>query len=174
MPVAALCEAALIVSDNTAANLLVAALGGPADVTAWLRSISDAVTRLDRVEPAVNACIPGDPRDTTSSNAMVETLARLVLGSVLTPASREMLTGWMIGNRTGAARIRAGLPSGWRVGDKTGTSENGVNGTSNDIAVIWPAGRAPLLVVTYLTQSPLGGDARNAVLADVGRIAAGA
>lgn len=167
MTLAALCEAAVTVSDNAAANLMLKGLGGPKGFTAWCRSIGDPVTRLDRWETAMSESAPGDPRDTTSPSAMVETLRKLTLGDVLTPASRARLTGWLVANQTGDARLRAGLPSTWKVGDKTGS---GGHGTTNDIAILWPPNRRPILVAAYLTGSKGGADARNAVLAEVGRI----
>ena len=167
MSVAELCEAAMTVSDNTAANLLLANLGGPAGVTAYARSLGDQITRLDRNEPDLNEALPGDPRDTTSPSAMVSNLRALTTGSALTPASREHLVGWLIDNKTGNARLRAGLPHDWRVGDKTGSGERG---TTNDVAVIWPSGGRPaVFVAAYLTGSPADGDGRNATHAAVGR-----
>ncbi len=170
MPVLALCEAAMTISDNTAANLLLDSSGGPAGLTAWLRDQGDAVTRLDRTEPALNEGTPGDPRDTTSPAAMVATMRRLLLGDILEPGSRQRLTGWLIANQTGGKRIRAGLPAGWKVGDKTGS---GRNGATNDIAILWPPGRAPLLVAVYLAETSAPADARDAVHADVARLIAG-
>ncbi|WP_332770126.1 class A beta-lactamase [Phenylobacterium sp.] len=167
MTLAALCEAAVTLSDNTAANLMLNGLGGPKGFTAWCRSIGDPVTRLDRWETAMSESAPGDPRDTTSPSAMVETLRKLTLGDVLTPASRARLTGWLVANQTGDARLRAGLPRTWTVGDKTGS---GGHGTTNDIAVLWPPNRRPIVVAAYLTGAKGGSDARNAVLAEVGRI----
>jgi beta-lactamase class A len=171
MSLAELCEAAMIVSDNTAGNLLLAGLGGPAGLTAYARSLGDMVTRLDRIEPELNEAVPGDPRDTTSPAAMLSDLRALVLGSALSASSRDRLTGWLIGNKTGDTRLRAGLPSGWRVGDKTGAGERG---TTNDVGVIWPPGRPPILVSVYLTETPLAGEQRNATLAAVGRAVASA
>jgi beta-lactamase class A len=166
MSIAELCEAAMIVSDNTAANLLLATLGGPAGLTAFARSLGDAVTRLDRIEPDLNEAVPGDPRDTTSPAAMLSNLRALTLGSVLAPDSRDRLTGWLIGNKTGDKRLRAGLPGGWRVGDKTGSGERG---TANDIAIIWPRGRAPVLAAFYLTGASSDAAQRDAMAAAVGR-----
>lgn len=167
MSVADLCEAVMVISDNTAANLLLDGFGGPAGLTAWLRALGDPVTRLDRTEPALNQAAPGDPRDTTSPAAMIATMRRLLLGDVLAPASRQRLTDWLIANRTGDRRIRAGLPAGWRVGDKTGS---GRNGATNDIAILWPPGRAPILVAAYLTETRAAPEARDAVHADVARL----
>ncbi len=167
MTIAALCEAAMTRSDNTAANLLLRPLGGPAGLTAWLRSIGDGVTRLDRWETALNEARPGDPRDTTTPAAMLESLHRLTLGTVLSPAGRAQLLGWLRGNRTGDARLRARLPQGWAAGERTGT---GPNGTSNDVGLLWPPGTAPLLVAAYLTESAADTATRDAALADVGAV----
>jgi beta-lactamase class A len=166
-----LCEAAMIVSDNTAGNLLLDALGGPAGLTAFARSLGDSVTRLDRIEPDLNEALPDDPRDTTSPVAMLANLRGLVLGDVLSVQSRTRLTGWLVGNKTGDTRLRAGLPKGWRVGDKTGAGDHG---TTNDVGVIWPGERQPVLVATYLTGTSASPAERNATLAAVGRAVAAA
>jgi beta-lactamase class A len=170
MTIGALCEATMTVSDNAAANLLLDTFGGPPAVTAFVRTLGDKVTRLDRREPELNVVGPGDPRDTTSPRAMLGTLRALTLGSALSPASRQQMTAWLVANQTGDKRLRAGLPAGWKVGDKTGSWGDGRVGTTNDIAVIWPPGRAPLLITAYLNRSTVNDDARNAVIAEVARI----
>ncbi len=147
-----LVQAIVEVSDNCAANLLLASIGGPPALTKILRSWGDPVTRLDRTEGALNEAIPGDPRDTTSPVAMLGDLQRITLGHVLSPVARALLIGWMKNCQTGQARLRAGLPTGWVVGDKTGTNDHG---TANDIAIAWPPGRAPVLITCYLTSSTL-------------------
>jgi beta-lactamase class A len=164
-----LCAAAVTVSDNTAANLLLAALGGPQAVTAFVRSLGDRVTRLDRIEPEVNLTGPGDLRDTTTPDAAVDTLQRLLLGDALSPASRARLLGWMRGCLTGTDKLRAGLPGGWSAGDKTGA---GAQGESNDVAILFPPARPPLLVAAYYVAPAAEATLRSAVLAEVGRIAA--
>jgi beta-lactamase class A len=169
MPILDLCAAIVTLSDNTAANLLLASIDGPAGITRFARSLGDTVTRLDRTEMTLNEALPGDPRDTTAPAAMVTNMQKLLLGSKLSTASREQLTGWLIANKTGDERLRAGLTSGWRVGDKTGS--NGEN-TTNDIAIIWPSRQAPVLVTAYLTACPGPEAKRNAVLAQVGRLVA--
>ncbi len=170
MTIGELCHATVTISDNTAGNLLLASFGGPAGLTAFARSLGDATTRLDRIETELNEATPGDPRDTTTPAAMLDDMRALLLGNVLSPASRKQLADWLVAATTGAQRIRAGLPTDWRVGDKTGTSNNGV---TNDIAIAWPPGRAPLLVTAYFAESSIPQDQCNAVLAEVGRIAAG-
>jgi len=166
MTLAELCAAALDYSDNTAANLILSALGGPHAVTAFARSLGDPVTRLDRTEPTLNEATQGDPRDTTTPATMAANLQKLLLGKALAPASREQLTNWMIANKTGDARLRAGLPHDWRIGDKTGTGERG---TANDIAIAWPPGRKPIIVAVYLTGSTVSPDQQSAAIADVAR-----
>lgn len=150
MTIEELCAAIVTVSDNPAANLLLAQLGGPAELTRFLRGLGDEVTRLDRIEPDLNENRADDPRDTTSPRAMADTAARLLTGDVLKPASRERLIGWLITAETGLMRIRAGLPSDWRAGDKTGT---GASGAVNDVAIAWPRGRAPIVIAVYMSGS---------------------
>lgn len=145
-----LAEAAQLTSDNTAANLLMKRLGGPEGVTKRLRALGDEKTRLDRWEPAMNLVIGDDPRDTTTPHAMVKTVEKLVLGDVLRPASRKLLVTWMVNTRTGMGRLRAGVPASWKVGDKTGTGiHRDMPNRINDVAVIWPPDKAPLVVAAF-------------------------
>lgn len=166
MTVAELCDAAVAMSDNTAANLLLETIGGPAGFTAFMRRLGDTVTRLDRNEPLLNSAIPGDERDTSTPIAMLDSMRKVLLGDALSPASRALLLAWGVGTRTGDARLRAGVPRGWRVADKTGTGEHG---TTNDIGVLWPRNRAPILVTVYLTETRAAGREREAAIADVAR-----
>ncbi len=171
LSVGELCEAAVTRSDNTAGNLLLDSFGGPAALTNYLRSLEDAITRLDRREPELNGGEPDDPRDTTTPVAMLETVRRTVLGDALAEPSREQLAAWLVANQTGDKRLRAGLPRGWRVGDKTGTGGEPRRAT-NDVAVVWPTGRAPMIVTAFYIDSPAPDDERSDVLAEVGRSAA--
>jgi len=171
MSVAELCQAAITVSDNTAANLLLASLGGPAAVTAFVRSLGDPVTRLDRTEPDLNIASPGDIRDTTTPNAMLATMQKVLLGNALADSSREQLLAWLRACSTGADKLRAGVPAGWTVGDKTGS---GAQNETNDIGILYPPRRKPLLVTVYYRPADASVDAatRNAAIAAVGHIAA--
>jgi beta-lactamase class A len=165
--VAALCQAALTRSDNTAANLLLERIGGPAGITKFSRSIGDPITRLDRMETALNESLAGDPRDTTSPAAMVNDLRSVLLGRVLSPSSRNQLTMWMEANLTGRDRLRANLPAGWRAADKTGG--NGEH-TSHDIAVFWAPGKAPIVIAAYITQCTGPESKRAGMLAEIGSL----
>lgn len=167
MTMAELCEAAITQSDNAAANLMLASFGGPARLTRYLRAQGDTVTRLDRNEPTLNEGTPGDPRDTTTPAAMLGLLQKLLIGNALKPASREQLREWLLANQTGDGRLRARLPAGWQVGDKTGS---GAHGSHNDVGIVWPPGRPPLLAAVYLTQTSATLERRNATLAAVGAL----
>jgi beta-lactamase class A len=168
MTMEALCEATLQYSDNTAANLLMKQIGGPAAVTAYARSIGDSEFRLDRWETELNSAIPGDLRDTTTPQAMAKSLQKLVMGDALPLHCRRQLKDWMIGNTTGATRIRAGVPAGWIVADKTGAGDYG---TVNDIAVIWPPGRPPMLLAVYVTLPGKDDKARVELHGEVAKVA---
>ena len=146
LSVADMCAAAVELSDNTCANALLARFGGPSALTAFWRSIGDTVSRLDHNEPELNRTPPGDPHDTTTPAAMAGNLRKFILGDALSPTSREHLTGWMLGCKTGDNRLRAGLPKDWRVGDKTG---NNGKDCSGDIAVTWSTRGEPVVICAY-------------------------
>jgi beta-lactamase class A len=167
MTVDALCAAAIQYSDNTASNLLMKILGGPGAVTTFARSIGDRQFRLDRWETALNSSIPGDRRDTSTPNAMASSLQRLAFGDALEPRLQLQLRVWLQGNTTGATRIRAGVPADWQVGDKTGSGDYG---TANDIGLLWPPRRSPVVVAIYTTQGEKDAKARNDVIASAARI----
>jgi beta-lactamase class A len=173
MTIEALCEAALVMSDNTAANLLLRTLGGPGAVTTYARSIGDAYTRLDRPEPDLNTALAGDARDTTVPLAFAADVRALALGDALSPASRARLVTWMLACRTGVTLLRAGVPGGWRVGDKSGSggapTKSGDDSTRNDVGLLWPPQRLPIVVAAYLTQAKVDAAQRDRALADVAR-----
>ncbi|TQF43848.1 beta-lactamase [Bradyrhizobium sp. UNPF46] len=173
MSVTEMCKAIVELSDNTCANLLLARIGGPAALTAFWRSLGDSTSRLDHNEPELNRSPPGNPQDTTTPVAMAGNLRRLVVGEALTPASRTQLTEWMVNCKTGANRLRGGLPAGWIVGDKTG---NNGKDASGDIAVVWPRPdtkpETPILITAY-TQGGTPNPAQiEAAFARIGRMVA--
>ncbi|GFO83442.1 MAG: beta-lactamase [Methyloceanibacter sp.] len=173
MSLSDLCAAAMIWSDNTAANLIFESLArdglsGPEAATAFVRSLGDTTTRMDRMEPELNEFTPGDPRDTTTPDAMAGLLQQLFLGEALSPLSRDRLTEWFVACETGRNRLRAGMPETWRVGDKTGSAD----GITNDVAVAWPATGDAILIAAYISESKADGETRDAALADVGKAVA--
>lgn len=167
MTVRGLIDAALRYSDNTAANLLVARLGGPEAVQSFLRSLGDATTSVDRVEPELNSAVPGDLRDTTTPRASARDLRQVLLGSALPPERRRTLDAAMRRNTTGAPWIRAGVPDGWVVADKTGS---GAFGTRNDIAVVRPPGGAPIVLALLSDRATEDADSQDALLAEATRV----
>jgi beta-lactamase class A len=165
MTLADLCAAAIDWSDNTAGNLVLQTIGGPEGFTQFARSLGDDLTRLDRTEPTLNESLPGDPRDTTSPRAMAADLQKVLVGDALSNASRTQLRTWLINDKVGDKRLRAGLPSSWRIGDKTGTGDRG---STNAVAILWPPERAPLIAAVYYTESSSPMDARNAIHKEIG------
>lgn len=161
------CAAAVQWSDNTAANLVLKVLGGPATVTAFIRSTGDQITRLDNIEPELNVVLPGDLHDTTTAASMVSLLNSVVLGKVLSAASRSRLEGWMLDAKVGAHRLPAGVPAGWRIAHKTGTWDD----QTNDVGIIWPPNRAPIIIAALYYRKDTRQEQREKVLAKVARIA---
>lgn len=158
-------SAAVSVSDNTAANLLLDRLGGPQGFTAWLRAKGDTVTRLDRREPELNENAAGDPRDTTTPFAIAKTTRTLVGGDGLQLGQQRLLYHWMENTSTGLKRIRSALPQGWSAGDKTGSCGNAFN----DIAVFTTDTGARYTLAIYLDRPAVKGDEASAIIADATR-----
>jgi beta-lactamase class A len=165
MTVAELCDAAITLSDNTAANLLLRTLGGPQKLTDFIRKTGDETTRLDRVEPELNEALPGDVRDTTTPAAMAKTLRQLLTGDTLTAASRQQLARWMEEDKVAGPLLRSVLPAGWYIADKTGAGERGSRGI---VAALGPDGTPSRIVVIYVTGSKATMDERNKAIAAIG------
>lgn len=148
MSISDLCQAIVEYSDNTAANLLLTHIGGPAAMTQFFRDIGDTTSRLDRIELALNSNTEGDERDTTSPRAMARTLSQLTMSAnVMLDQSRARLIQWMRNEQNGQNRIRAAVPRDWTVGNKPGTSSNGA---ANDIAVLWSPDGIPFVVTVFI------------------------
>ena len=167
MTVLDLCAATAVYSDNSAANLLLRSIGGPAALTGYVRSLGDSVTRIDRTEPAINTNLPGDQRDTTTPNAMLNTMQKILLSDLLSQQSRQQLRNWLVDSKTGSSRLRAGINPAYPAGDKSGSGDNGA---TNDVLVVWPNPNSPFLIAAYYTGSTAPQEARDSVLADVSRI----
>lgn len=171
VPASQLCAITMRNSDNTAANGVLEMLGGPEAITSFLRSVGDTVTRLDRNEPSLNEATPGDPRDTTTPQAMVHTLQNLVLGDALKAPDRDRLIDWLRHNEVGGPLLRAGVPESWTVADRTGAAAYGTRGV---VAVMWPPERAPLVAAVYITETKASMEERNAAIATIGKAIAAA
>src|SRR3954466_1038259 len=173
MSVSDMCKATVELSDNACANLLLARSGGPEALTAFLRATGDTISRLDHNEPELNRSPPGDPHDSTSPAAMAGNLRRLLTGEALSATSRAQLTEWLVGCKTGANRLRGGLPASWKIGDKTG---NNGKDASGDIAVAWPKidtkPDAPILIAAYTQGGTPTAAQIETVFARIGRMVA--
>ncbi|EPY7166855.1 SHV family class A beta-lactamase [Klebsiella pneumoniae] len=165
MTVGELCAAAITMSDNSAANLLLATVGGPAGLTAFLRQIGDNVTRLDRWETELNEALPGDARDTTTPASMAATLRKLLTSQRLSARSQRQLLQWMVDDRVAGPLIRSVLPAGWFIADKTGAGERGARGI---VALLGPNNKAERIVVIYLRDTPASMPERNQQIAGIG------
>ncbi len=167
LSVAELCAAMLVVSDNPAANLLLPLVGGPAGLTRFLRELGDTVTRLDRIEPALNSNLPDDPRDTSTAAAYVGLMERLLCSDYFSGELRQQLLVWMNASETGLQRLRAGAPQDWPAGDKTGS---GANGAVNDVAIFFPPKQAPILMAVFMSGSSQPFASLNAAHAELAEL----
>jgi len=166
LPLRDVIKAALRYSDNTAANLMLARLGGPAGLQRDMRGLGDATTNLNRTEPTLNTVPPGTTRDTSTPRALGTDLRRFLLGRTLPAAHRELMTRWMRGNTTGDEQIRAGVPKGWTVADKTGSGDYGV---TNDIGIAWRPSGAPVVIALLSHRQAKDAEPDNTLLADATR-----
>ncbi len=168
LTVEALCKAAVEISDNPAANILLRELGGLETFQAWYRGAGDEVTRVDRYETALNSALPGDPRDTTTPAQTVANLDKVLLGGLLEPDGLQLLQRWLLETPTGANRIRAGVPADWRVAHKTGT---GARNSYNNIGVAFPPSGEPVVIAVYYTGARASPKALDAMVAEATRAA---
>lgn len=168
MQLSDVCAAAIEQSDNTAGNLILSIIGGPAGLTEFARSLGDSVTKLERTEIELNYAVPGDVRDTTAASAMCRNLQKLFATDMLTAASRNHLEDWLNRNTTGTAMIRSAAPADWRVGDKTGRNSAGA---ANDVAVLHPPTGGPLFLAIYTFAPKLNSDQRDKLVAEIAQIA---
>jgi beta-lactamase class A len=159
------CSAAMIMSDNTATNIVLNGINGPKSLTHFMRSIGDDITRLDRIEPELNEAIEGDKRDTTSPNAMVKSLHTLLFGDVLSQDAKVQLKQWMLDNKVTGSLLRSVLPDNWLIADRSGAGGFGSRGIT---AVVWPKPQMPIIISIYLTQTEASFARRNKSIADIG------
>ncbi|MGN7310937.1 class A beta-lactamase [Alkalicoccobacillus gibsonii] len=161
--------AAVQYSDNTAGNLLFEELGGPKGFEEALRDSGDTTTMPSRIETELNEAVPGDSRDTSTPKALATTLEVFGLSEYLSADKRELFIEWLKGNTTGDSLIRAGVPENWEVGDKTGA---GGYGTRNDIAIVWPPDREPIVMAILSSRSEEDADYDDELIAKASELIA--
>ncbi len=88
----------------------------------------------------------------------------------LPDADRELLTDWLIANTTNVERFRAGLPADWTLADKTGGGSQ--YGVADDVGVVWPSLRPPLVLSVLTTKHAPEGPSDNPLVAKVAGLAA--
>jgi beta-lactamase class A len=100
-----------------------------------------------------------DPFDGAAPSAIVNALARLKRGELLSPSSTDHLLNIMSHTKTGANRLKGGLQPGWVLNHKTGTGQelDGKQAGYNDIGILTaPDGRSySVAVMIKLTSVPL-------------------
>ena len=113
-----------------------------------------------------------DQRDTATPVAAVRFLAALQAGELVSKASTERLLGIMTATTTGQGRLKAALPEGASLAHKTGSARTdlGMTPASNDIGIYKLKDGRQFAVVVFLSGSTASDEARDAVIADVGRI----
>lgn len=167
MTLGEIADAAVRYSDNTAGNILFHKIGGPKGYEKALRQMGDRVTMSDRFETELNEAIPGDIRDTSTAKAIATNLKAFTVGNALPDHKRKVLTEWMKGNATGDKLIRAGVPTDWVVGDKSGA---GSYGTRNDIAIVWPPNRAPIIIAILSSKDEKEATYDNQLIAEAAEV----
>lgn len=167
MKLGEIAEAAVRYSDNTAGNILFHQIGGPKGYEKALRKMGDRVTMSDRFETELNEAIPGDIRDTSTAKAIATNLKAFTAGNALPVHKRNILTEWMKGNATGDKLIRAGVPTDWVVADKSGA---GSYGTRNDVAIVWPPNRAPIIIAILSSKDEKGATYDNQLIAEAAEV----
>lgn len=160
------CFATMTTSDNTAANIILSAVGGPEGVTDFLRQIGDKKTRLDRTEPELNEAKLGDLRDSTTPKAIAGTLNKLLFGSALSEMNQKKLKSWMVNNQVTGNLLRSVLPAGWSIADRSGA---GGFGARSITAVVWSEHQSPIIVSIYLAQTEASMAGRNDAIVKIGR-----
>jgi beta-lactamase class A len=100
-----------------------------------------------------------DPYDGAAPAAIVNALARLKRGQLLSPASTARLLDIMSHTHTGPNRLKGGLAPGWTLSHKTGTGQElgGVQAGYNDIGILTaPDGKSyAVAVMIKKTSTPL-------------------
>ncbi|WP_411730796.1 class A beta-lactamase [Peribacillus sp. CSMR9] len=169
MSLGKIAEAAMQYSDNTAGNLLFEELGGPDGFEKALRESGDTITMADRIEPDLNEAIPGESRDTSTPKALATTLEVFGISEYLPADKQEIFTNWLKGNTTGDSLIRAGVPESWEVGDKSGA---GGYGTRNDIAIVWPPNREPIIIAIMSSRNEENASFNDKLIAKAAKVIA--
>ncbi|SMY17480.1 class A beta-lactamase [Photobacterium aquimaris] len=168
MTLAQLCNATMLTSDNTAANLVLNNIGGPKSVTQFIRTLDDKITRLDRIEPNVNNVSTAELRDTTTPIAINSTLYHLLYTDALSTSARTQLKQWMMDNKVSDPLLRAVLPAGWHIADRSGYDST--YGSRGITAAVWQQGKQPIMISIYLAQTGKPMAELNTTIANIGQL----
>jgi beta-lactamase class A len=163
-----LLEVSIVRSDNTSSDKLLELVGGPAAVTARMRSMGFA--NID-IHSSVHQYVAQRTNPNTGpAEDLAQLLAQLQAGNILRPPQLEVLLGFMGRAMTGEARLRGTLPKGTPVADKTGTGEAG--SSTNDVGIITlPEGKGHLAMAVLISGSKLPAEEQEKLIAELARVA---
>ncbi|MFI7606691.1 serine hydrolase [Micromonospora sp. NPDC049366] len=134
-------------SDNTAANVLIDYFGGFAPVNDLIDSMNQRETILARKMLDTEAAMRGE-ENYTSPDDVVALLGAVWDAQILTPATRDLMIGFMA-EQTLNTKIPAALPPGVPVAHKTGDLPD----ASHDVGYYLIPGTQ--VAVAFLTSGPI-------------------
>ncbi len=168
-----LLEAMLTASDGTASDVLLKRVGGPAQVTNYLRGLGIQGMVVATSESAMAASEQVQYRNWATPDAMASLLCAVQLGRGLSPASRQRLLHLMMDTLSGPHQIKGLLPLGTVVAHRTGGSGtvHGLTRATNDAGLVTlPDGRH-LAVVVFVSDTRADAATRDRVIAQIARAA---
>jgi beta-lactamase class A len=168
-----LLELMLIESDNTAADLLLDRVGGPAAVRERLQARGLRGIEIARTMKAqARSAAAGEQAalDVATPLELVRLLAMLRRGELLRPDATALLLDLLGRARTGEHRLRGLLPPSAQVAHKTGTGARG--SVTNDIGLIaLPGGRGHLAMAVMVAGSSRPVARQERTIAELARAA---
>jgi beta-lactamase class A len=160
-------------SDGTACDVLLRIIGGPNEVSKYLRGIGIKEIVVANTEMEMSKSDTVQYRNWATPNGAVALLKLLHEGKVLSAKSRELLTKLMIETPTGPKRIKGLLPRGTIVAHKTGTSNtvNGITAATNDIGIITLPNGKHFVVAVFVSDAKADLKTREGVIARIAKSA---
>jgi beta-lactamase class A len=158
-------------SDNTAADIQLRLIGGPAVLQQYLNSLGLSAVHQQDSEHTLHGDQKLQYRDYAEPAAMVSLLRLFADHPPLNPEHTALLNGWMLEATSGSKRIKGLLPVGTPVAHKTGSSgvEWGIIPATNDVGLITlPDGRRLALAV-FVTDAHANQDTCEHVIAAIAK-----
>lgn len=168
-----LLEFMMVDSDGSACDVFLKLLGGPDQVTRYLRElhVEGIVVATSEKEMAQNEEV--QYRNWSTPEAMAGLLKMLHEGRGVSTGSRELLLEFMGNTWTFPGRIKGSLPAGTVVAHKTGSSgtQNGLTRATNDVGLIDLPDGNHLAIAVFVSDTRVDEKTRDAVIAKIARAA---